>query len=105
MHVGDPHLGHGCVCGVQFTFHESCDAAIDKLPAHDCLGLEFSQLELRVLEVGNRFAKRLALRGVVHCPFNSRFGDGGRAYGLRQALLGQLGHHQLKALAFFTQHG
>src|ERR1700674_3242646 len=104
VHVGQPHLGHRRVHGVELALHEDFDALVDELASHRSLGPQFGHLELGVLEVSDGLAEGLALGGVGHRVVDHRLGHGGRTDGLRQPLLGQLGHHQLEALALVAQH-
>ncbi|MCY1545591.1 hypothetical protein D9M68_815410 [compost metagenome] len=70
---------------------------VNKHPCYHCLGLELSELELGVLEVGQGLPEHLALGDVVDGVVDHRFYHHRRTDGLGQAFLGEVFHQQLEA--------
>ena len=65
--------------------------------------MHLSQLELRVLEIGDGVVERLAVRGVVDRPFQRRLACRDRAHRLHQTFLRQLGHQLIESAALLAQ--
>ena len=95
-----PELGHGGRGRVQRAGHQLLHAAVDEGAAHGQRGGHLGELEPGVLHVGNGLAEGAALahigqRGLV-CAFHA--GQGSQADD--QALVGQVAHELVEALAF-----
>ena len=100
MQLCDPHLGHGGIGAAELAAHEQADAMVDEDTGDGGFGLDLGQLELRVLELGQRLAEHLALGGVGDGLLQHGFHHSGRADRLCQPLLRQVLHHQFEAAAF-----
>ncbi len=77
------------------------DATIEECACDNRVGLRLGQFESGVLELRQRSAKGLAFFAVIDCQLNAAFHGANRAATDDQALLRELLHHLIEALALF----
>jgi len=70
MQLRGHELGHRGVDRIEFAPLEEIDALVGEYPRHGRARLQVREDELRVLEIGDGLAERLAFGGVVHRPFD-----------------------------------